>query len=103
MASLGWIVLAVAFLVLIMVANNSWSSVWQKITGTTPFQTGSGNPPALSGETTGSGQPVITGPIPELGSGASFPPTPEVTPQNPGRILVPNPNDPNGPPLEVFG
>jgi hypothetical protein len=100
MGTLGWVILVGAFLILMMVANNSWSAVWQKISGVT---TTSGNPPALSGETTASGQPVVTGPVPSGNDPASFPPTPEVTPQNPGRILVPNPSDPSGPPLEVFG
>ena len=100
MASFGWILLAIAFLVLMMVANNSWTTVWQKISGIVPQAAAS---PAQSGETTASGQPVVTGPNPTPDNPASFPPTPEVQPQNPGRILVPNPNDPNGPPLEIFG
>lgn len=102
MATFGWVILAVAFLVLMMVANNSWSAVWEKISGSLPNAQASG-PPATTGETTASGQPVVTGPTPTPDNPTSFPPTPEVTPQNPGRILIQNPNDPNGPPLEIFG
>lgn len=102
MGTFGWVLIAGAVLVLMMVANNSWPWVWQKISGNAPFST-SNVPPALSGETTPGGQPVITGPLPTPDNPVSIPPTPEVTPQNPGRILIQNPNDPNGPPLEVMG
>lgn len=42
MATFGWILLAGAFLVLIMVANNSWPWVWAKISRGIP-QPGEGN------------------------------------------------------------
>src|SRR5215475_100106 len=42
MAAFGWIVLAASFLILMMVANNSWPWVWAKITGGIP-QPGQGN------------------------------------------------------------
>jgi hypothetical protein len=31
MSTLGWIVLALAFLIFMMVANNSWHAVWLRI------------------------------------------------------------------------
>lgn len=42
MATLGWVFLGVAFLMLVMVANNSWPWVWAKIQSGIP-QPGSGN------------------------------------------------------------
>ena len=43
MATFGWILLVGAFLVLIMIANNSWPWVWAKIQAGIP-QPGQGNP-----------------------------------------------------------
>lgn len=42
MGTLGWVVLAAAFLLFFMVANNSWPYVWNKIRGGIP-QEGEGN------------------------------------------------------------
>lgn len=43
MATFGWVLIAGAFLILIMVANNSWPWVWAKISAGIP-QPGQGNP-----------------------------------------------------------
>lgn len=42
MSTFGWVLLAVAFLVLVMVANNSWPWVWARISRGIP-QPGQGN------------------------------------------------------------
>lgn len=61
MATFGWVLLAGAFLILIMVANNSWSVVWSKISGS-PL-------PGSSGGTGGGGGgignigPIIRNPL----------------------------------------
>jgi hypothetical protein len=55
MGTLGWVLIAVAFLMFIMVANNSWPWVWAKIGSGMP-QPGQGNPivppPTVSGQGT---------------------------------------------------
>lgn len=87
MATFGWVLLAGAFLVLIMVANNSWPWVWAKISAGLP-QAGEGNPIVpnppenqspftLTPETTPSGPP----------SGTIVP-----TPETPGTLVVPTVN-----------
>lgn len=43
MGTFGWVLMAGAFLILIMVANNSWPWVWAKISAGMP-QPGQGNP-----------------------------------------------------------
>jgi hypothetical protein len=61
MASLGWILLAGAFLVLIMVANNSWPFVWAKISRGIP-QPGEGNPIVPNPTTTEQDNPFTVPP-----------------------------------------
>jgi len=76
LGTLGWVLLAAAFLVFMMVANNSWSWVWAKIrTGLVPGTkeaTGEGNlivpvpPPSEHPDhiNVPEGTPNITGPAP---------------------------------------
>lgn len=54
MSTLGWVFLGVAFLVLIMVANNSWQSVWDRIRNvkaSPPAQTTTATPPSQPQQT----------------------------------------------------
>ena len=62
MATFGWVLIAGAFLILIMVANNSWSWVWAKISGTPA--PGSQGGPQGGGRRPGIGEigPIITNP-----------------------------------------
>lgn len=74
MATFGWVLLAGAFLMLVMVANNSWPWVWAKISSGVP-QPGQGNP-------------IVPTPSPDV------PPTgplPEPTPGLPPGSIVPTP------------
>jgi len=41
--TLGWVLIAIAFLMFVMIANNSWPWVWAKISAGMP-QAGQGNP-----------------------------------------------------------
>ena len=66
MATFGWVLLTGAFLILIMVANNSWPWVWAKISAGMP-QPGQGNP-------------IV--PTPQEATG-SFVLTPDTTPSGP--------------------
>jgi hypothetical protein len=89
MMTFGWVLLAGAFLVLIMVANNSWPWVWAKIQGGIP-QPGQGNPivptPAedtqpftLTPDTTNQGPPPGTiVPTPPQTNNLTIPPTLQV-------------------------
>jgi hypothetical protein len=75
MGTFGWVLLSGAFLILIMVANNSWPWVWAKISAGMP-QPGQGNP-------------IVPNP-PE--NAAPFTLTPETTPQGPpSGTIVPTP------------
>ena len=71
MATLGWVFLAVAFLMLIMVANNSAKAVWQRITG---------------GIAQGEGNRIL--PVPPESGDSMIPPTPGSEPgPTPGTIM----------------
>jgi hypothetical protein len=85
-ASFGWILLAGAFLVLVMVANNSWPWVWAKISRGIP-QPGEGNrivpnPPESDtpGELIIPPDMIPTGPPP----GSIVP-----VPDQPGEFVIP--------------
>lgn len=91
MGTFGWILLAGAFLVLIMVANNSWPWVWAKINAGIP-KPGEGN------------TIVPTPPSPQEGGPPSLLPQPGDTgvpaEPTPGNSIVPTPASPSegGPP-----
>lgn len=81
MGTFGWVLIAGAFLVLIMVANNSWPWVWAKISAGMP-QPGQGNP-------------IV--PTPPEGQ-SPFTLTPDTTPSGPTPgTIVPTP--PTGTPF----
>lgn len=78
MGTFGWVLIAGAFLVLIMVANNSWPWVWAKISAGMP-QPGQGNP-------------IV--PTPAEGTNP-FTLTPDTTQQGPpSGTIVPTPSSP---------
>lgn len=74
MGTFGWVLIAGAFLVLIMVANNSWPWVWAKISAGMPKP--------------GEGNPIV--PTPQEATN-QFVLTPDTTPQGPpsGTIVTP--------------
>lgn len=79
MSTFGWVLMAGAFLLLIMVANNSWPWVWSSITG--------GPAPGAS----------------SAPSSSSVPPPSVFPPQlSPQPFQIPNPQDPEHP-LTVMG
>lgn len=80
MASFGWILLAGAFLVLIMVANNSWPFVWARL------QRGIPQP--------GEGNTIV--PTPPADAPSVLPPVPGQIPVAPsqGNAIVPTPDQP---------
>lgn len=84
MATFGWVLLATAFLVLIMVANNSWPWVWSKISGGIP-QPGQGNP-IVPTPAEGSAPFTIGPDFQQQGppSGTIVP-----TPEQPGQLTIP--------------
>jgi len=95
--TLGWVFITGAFLILIMIMNNSWPWVWSKVTGQ-PInvgQTGSQNITPSPGDTNPA--PTIPGtniPIPGIGAPSG---------PNPPALQIPDPNNPGGPPLNVYG
>lgn len=83
MATFGWVLLAGAFLVLIMVANNSWPWVWAKISAGMP-QPGQGNPivPTPAEGTSPFTLTPDTTPTASIGSN-------QPVPSNPGTLTTP--------------
>jgi hypothetical protein len=84
MGTFGWVLLAGAFLILIMVANNSWPWVWAKISAGLP-QPGQGNtivPNPPEGQTPFTTTPDTTQQGPP--SGTIVP-----TPSTPGNFIPP--------------
>jgi hypothetical protein len=93
MGTFGWVLIAGAFLILIMVANNSWPWVWAKISAGIP-QPGQGNPIVptppegqqpftLTPDTTNQGPPsgtIVS--TPPSSEGFTVPPTLLVPTQN---------------------
>lgn len=90
MASFGWILLAGAFLVLVMVANNSWPWVWAKIGRGIP-QPGEGNRIVPNPPETDTPEFRIPG-LPDLQPGEQQPEPSE------GNRIVPVPTGPSTPP-----
>lgn len=77
MGTFGWVLLTGAFLILIMVANNSWPWVWGKISQGIP-QPGEGNT-------------IVPNPAQETNQ-LTIPP--EVQQQQPSGTIVPTPTTP---------
>jgi len=87
MSALAWLLIGVAFLILVMVANNSWTVIWSRLTG--------GAIPV------GSGNPIVPTPgadAPQIGGSGAFPVAPTPSADNPdvpqGNFIVPVPTDP---------
>jgi len=81
MGTLGWVLLAAAFLVFMMVANNSWSWVWAKLR--------LGLQPGPQGAYTGEGNLIVPVPPPSATPDhINVPPgTPNITGPTPGTIV----------------
>lgn len=82
MGTFGWILLTGAFLILIMVANNSWPWVWSKIQQGIP-QPGEGNTIVPNPSTTEQQNPLTIPPeVQQQGpSSGTIVPTPQQTNQ----------------------
>lgn len=94
MGTLGWVLLAAAFLVFMMVANNSWSWVWAKLRlGLSPGPQGPQEP-------TGEGNRILPVPPPSAVPDHIEAPPGSVGPP-PGSI-VPVPSEDSGvPPFSI--
>ena len=87
MSTFGWVLLTGAFLILIMVANNSWPWVWAKISAGMP-QPGQGNP-IVPTPAEGSQPFTLTPDTTQQGPPSG---TPVPTPPNGGHFIVPTVN-----------
>lgn len=73
MAVVGWVLVAGAFLVLVVAVNGSWQTLWAKLVGAEGGTVGSGSS-SSGNQTTSSGgtvtpSGVVTGPLPTSSSG----------------------------------
>lgn len=85
MAAFAWVLIATAFLVLVMVANNSWPAIWARLTGNPLTLGGNPSPPE------GSGNAIVPTPDPNVSTPLN--PTPGATVESPpattGNAIVP--------------